>query len=251
MKIVWLASYPKSGNTFARMLLYTYQFGKSHNSDAIGEKIPDIHLLMHQGKDLDVHSDQRTFVKTHFCHSANHPHAQATDGYIYILRNPRDVLLSNARYFGETENLDNLRKFSLAFINKLGVPRWRQEGMGSWNEHLASWLYSANKVPHIFIKYEDLRINTVDTLKHIVRFLGEEPDNSRIQMAVKECAIDEARKFEIEEKRRGRKSMFCLPSNNTSFVGEGKMGQSLAFIGDDIETFYQERFGNFVHLYNY
>lgn len=251
MKVIWLASYPKSGNTFIRMLLHTYLFGKSQNSYEIGKRIPDIHQILSQKKILDVHNDQQIFVKTHFCLSGNHPYAEATAGCIYILRNPRDVLLSNARYLGAIKNLDELREFSLSFINNFGVPRWRQTKMGSWPEHFASWLYSANTTPLIFIKYEDLRMDTANTLKRVVRFLGKEPEDSRIQMAVKHCAIDEARKFETEEKKQGRKSIYVDLPNNASFVGEGKIAQSLVFIGEDVEALYQERFGKFVHLFGY
>jgi aryl sulfotransferase len=251
MKVVWLASYPKSGNTFIRMLLHTYLYGKSQDSEEVGRRIPDIHRLLSQKKVLDIHGDQRIFVKTHFRLSGSHPYEEATAGCVYILRNPRDVLLSNARYLGANGNPDDLRKFSIAFINNFGVPRWRQMKMGSWPEHLASWLYAANRVPHIFIKYEDLRIDTANTLKRVVSFLGEESEDSRIQMAVNHCAIDEARKFEIEEKKHGRKSIYDDLPNNAPFVGEGKIAQSLAYIGEDIEALYQDRFGKFVHMFGY
>ncbi len=251
MKVVWLASYPKSGNTFIRMLLNTYLSGKLHDSDEVGRRIPDLHQLLSQERALDGHSDQQRIVKTHFCLSDNHPYAEATVGYIYILRNPRDVLLSNARYFGANGNPDDLRKFSIAFINNFGVTRWRIMKMGSWPEHVASWLYSVNKIPHIFIKYEDLRTDTANTLKRVVSFLGGEPEDSKIQMAVMHCAIDKARKFEMEEKKQGRKSIYVDRPNTPSFVGDGKMAQSLVCIGEDVETLYQERFGKFIHMFGY
>jgi hypothetical protein len=251
MKLVWLASYPKSGNTFARMLLHTYLYGKSQDSGEIWGRIPDIHQILHQKNILDVSDGRQILVKTHFCLSDHHPNIEATTGYIYILRNPRDVLLSNARYLGADGNQDDLRRFSMSFINNLGVPRWRQMNMGSWPEHVASWLNSANRVPHIFIKYEDLRMDTANTLKRVVSFLGEVPEDSRIQMAVNHCAIDKAREFEKEEKRQGRKKIYVDMPNNASFVGEGKIAQSLTCVGADVEALYQEKFGRFVSLFGY
>jgi len=251
MKVVWLASYPKSGNTYIRMLLHAYLFGKSQDTEEVGRRIPDIHQLLSQNKVLEDRGDQQTFVKTHFCFSANHPYADTTAGCIYILRNPRDVLLSNARYLGADGNPDNLRKFAIHFINNFGVQHWRQMNMGSWPEHLASWLYSANRLPQIFIKYEDLRTDTANALKRVIRFLGEEADESRIQAAVENCAIDKARKLEMEEKKQGRKNIYVDLPNNASFVGEGKIAQSLAFIGDDVEALYQEKFGRLVPLFGY
>jgi len=251
MKIVWLASYPKSGNTFIRMLLHTYYFGKSQDSEEIARKIPDLHQLLSQKKVLDVQADQKIFVKTHFCLSATHPYAEATTGFIYILRDPRDVLISNARYHGLDKNPDDLRKFAISFINNYGVLRWRQMNMGSWPEHVSSWLYSVNKIPQIFVKYADLRTDTANALKRVVSFLGEEAEDSRIQMAVEHCAIDKARQFEIEEKKQGRNNIYVDLPNGASFVGEGKISQSLAHIGEDVESLYQEKFGKFVHMFGY
>jgi aryl sulfotransferase len=251
MKVVWLASYPKSGNTFIRLLLHTYLFGESQDSETIGKSIPDLHQLLAQNNTLDPDSDQQIIVKTHFCYSDNHPYKESTIGCIYILRNPRDILLSNARYLGADSNQDELRKFATAFINNLGVAHWRQMNMGSWPEHLASWLYSANNLPHIFITYENLRTDTANTLKRVVSFLGMEPDDSRIEMTVRHCAIDNARNFEIEEKKKGRKNIYVDLPNNASFVGEGKTAQSLTHIGEDIESLYQEKFGKFVNIFGY
>lgn len=251
MKVVWLSSYPKSGNTFIRMLMHAYLFGKPQDTEEVGRRIPDIHLLLSQNRVLEDRGDQQIFVKTHFCFSAKHPHAESTSGCIYILRNPRDVLLSNARYLGADADPDKLRKFAIHFINNLGLPHWRQMNMGSWPEHLASWLYPANKMPQIFIRYEDLCTDTANTLKRVVEYLGEEVDDSRIRAAVEICAIDKARKLEMEEKKQGRKNIYVDLPNNASFVGEGKIAQSLAFIGEDVEKLYQEKFGRLVSIFGY
>ena len=45
MSIIWLASYPKSGNTWLRFLLYNYLFGEVRRSGDIARRIPDIHTL--------------------------------------------------------------------------------------------------------------------------------------------------------------------------------------------------------------
>ena len=251
MKVIWLASYPKSGNTFIRMLLHAYLFGNGQNTEEVGERIPDIHQLLSRNKILEDHGDQKIFVKTHFCLSASHPYAKATAGCIYLLRNPRDVLLSNARYLGADRNPDDLKKFALHFINFFGVQHWRQMNMGSWPEHLASWLYAANRQPQIYVKYEDLRTDTANTLKRVVSFLGEEADDARIQAAVEHCAIGKARKLEVEEKKQNRKNIYVDLPNNAAFVGEGKTAQSLAFIGEDIEELYQEKFGKLVNIFGY
>ena len=248
MKVVWLASYPKSGNTFLRMLLHNYLYGETKDTGLVSERIPDIHL--HKTV-LNTSSDERKLVKTHFCFSWNHPYAEHTSGFIYIMRNPRDVLLSSARYLCTTSSHDELRKFSQYFINEMGVPLVRKLRVGNWPEHVASWLSFAPKVPHLFITYEDLRMDTGKILRSALHFIGLEPDDSRIQMAVDSCEINKARTHEIEEKKLGRIVIYNELPNNRYFVGEGKTGQSLIHIGEDIEQLYKDKFGSIANLFGY
>ena len=94
-EIIWLASYPKSGNTWVRFFLYSYYVGIPMKSGDINHKIPDIHST----PELLQSAENRIFCKTHFLASDKHPHIKDTAGIIYLLRHPRDVLLSNLNYF--------------------------------------------------------------------------------------------------------------------------------------------------------
>ena len=123
--------------------------------------------------------------------------------------------------------------------------------MGAWTEHVACWLIYTTSIPHIFIKYEELRADPFNTLKRLVTFMGIEPENLRIQAAVDSCEINNARKFEVAEKELGKTKIYNQLPNNENFVGEGKVGQSLTSINEDIETFYKKKFGKFINLFNY
>ena len=251
MGIVWLASYPKSGNTYARMLLHNYLYGETTDTEVIAERIPGIHSLVGNNFELKLESDETRIVKSHFCLSRQHPHYKLTSGFIYILRNPRDVLLSNARYYGATSDPELLRKFAKKFIENLGLPRWQQSNMGTWPEHVASWLYQTSRIPNIFIKYRNMRSDPAAALRSMVIFLGMEPDESRIQAAVDSCDISKARKLESANKKLGKTGVFDSLPNSGKFVGEGKVGQSLTGIGEDIEDLYKNKFGKFIGLFDY
>ena len=131
MSIIWLASYPKSGNTYARMLLHNYLYGDVQDTEIVAERIPGLHYLLSQKIELKVKRNEKKLVKSHFCFSPKHPYFIKTSGFIYIIRNPRDVLLSNARYFGATSSPDKLRRFAKTFIENLGVPHWKKNRYGS------------------------------------------------------------------------------------------------------------------------
>ena len=60
MEIVWLASYPKSGNTWLRFLLYCYLFGAPRDSAQILRKLPDIHV-----SGYELSGAGRVYCKTH------------------------------------------------------------------------------------------------------------------------------------------------------------------------------------------
>jgi hypothetical protein len=175
MGVIWLASYPKSGDTFARMLLHNYLYGETQDTEVVAERIPDIHCLIPENIELHIKHGEEKLVKSHFCCSRQHPYFDLTSGFIYIVRNPRDVLLSNARYLGADSSPIELRYFAKKFIESLGVPHWRKNTMGTWSEHVASWLFFAASVPHIFVKYEDLRSDPVNSLIRLVSFMGMEP----------------------------------------------------------------------------
>ena len=144
LKIVWLSSYPKSGNTFARFLLAHYFHDNVACSADVDRHIPGIHSMLSQGIQLDTRMSANLMIKTHFRMSARHPYLQNTTKFIYIVRNPRDVLLSNSRYSGVTNNQQiDVASFAREFIKFRGVPRWQKMNMGSYPEHVTSWLGTA------------------------------------------------------------------------------------------------------------
>ena len=124
--IVWLASYPKSGNTFVRSLLSSYIFSKdgNFNFDLLKniKQFPDNSLFKQLGIDTNDEvemfknytnaqkifnkKDSIRFLKTHSCFF-NNKKFQFTDrhntlGVIYIVRDPRNIVTSYAHHFQTT-----------------------------------------------------------------------------------------------------------------------------------------------------
>lgn len=252
MKIVWLASYPRSGNTFLRVLLHNYLFGKTDDGRIIEERIPDLHKLSMRQATLDKNSDIACFVKTHFMYTDSHPYADDTIGFVYLLRNPRDVLLSNAKYLNATSSTEELSEFAKSFILHNGVTRWYHMKYGAWSENIASWLMQANKTSSMFIKYEELRQNTSNTLGMLIRFIGMEPDQQKLRYAVDSTTIESMRNMETKESTLGGIHLFNKPEGGEDhFVGEGRMNQSLAGISEEVEDLFLKKFGKFMTLFGY
>ena len=253
-QIVWLSSYPKSGNTFVRFLLANYFFDGISSSAGVDKRIPSIKRVLSHGIQPQAMIGSRVIVKTHFL-STRHPLVKETEtaGFIYVVRNPRDVLLSNSRYSGVTGNKPiDTAGFAREFIQHMGVPRWRTENFGSWPEHVASWLSAAPRIPHIFVRYEELKRNTREELTRILLFLGEQPTEIKLERALAYSSLDAMKRMEQKEKATNTMSgVFGDQGMDNYFVGQGNSGQSLEYLGDDIEHEFVARFGGLMTMLGY
>ncbi len=92
MGIVWIASYPKSGNTWVRFLLAAYFSGPIQSSEQVSAAIPD--LLQGGDPRPALARGQTAYMKTHLPWSAAHPYAADTDRAVVVVRHPKDVCLS-------------------------------------------------------------------------------------------------------------------------------------------------------------
>ena len=244
MGIIWLASYPKSGNTWLRIFLYYYLFGELRKSDDLASNIPDLHV---RSIVKPSNSGGATLYKTHFLWSPQHPHIDQSSGFIYVLRHPKDVLLSNLNYIRLVGN-DTISdaQFARRFIEQLGVPQWRRLGMGSWPEHAQSWLHNP-QMPHLVLRYEQLRENPKHYFSQAIEFLGMEVDEHRLNRAIFASSLGEVKKFEERERKKGLHREIFAGSQEAAqkgfrFINEGKTGQTLAHIDQRLDGEFDRAF---------
>ncbi len=198
--LVWLASYPRSGNTFLRLILNNNFAKKSfsiYNDLKVIGRIPEIaEIVGHQYKDwsflgqsplkldLDNYSKldairyqggEPFFVKTH---SAYHQ-GFSPDKVIYIYRDGRAVMDSYASYQVKFNNESSCKKMIIANTICRGELPDRQRSdwdnhTKTWGEHHVSWAeHPAEKI--LFLKYEDLKNNYLEAIKQLALFLNLEP----------------------------------------------------------------------------
>ena len=249
MKITWIASFPKSGNTYLRFLLYNYLFGAMDHSQELARRIPDLHKLISAKKTLNLEVKKQTFVKTHFPFNKEHPYLENTEQYIYIVRNPLDTMLSNARFFGcDFDNPKKLKNFIEHYIKHATTQRWINLKYGTWPEHIGAWVGALARHPGCLIRYEDLRHQPEQTLKHVLSFLGQEIDEDKLKVAVERSSIDTLRKMEDKE---GKSGVFTTASASNRFVNEGKTNQTISDIDPQLQVSFDKRFGDLARLYGY
>jgi hypothetical protein len=255
-KIIWLASYPKSGNTWFRSFLTALKTDKE--SFDINELKTD---GIFSGKEhleniLDVESDelyqheiekyqslawtyasknakQKQLVKIHDAFDFL-PHAEnkalipdeATFKALYFVRHPFDVVPSLANHSGK--NIEQTVKFinhsDSAFINiqktkNLAANQFYQH-LGTWNEHVKSWLLYP-KFPVMFLRYEDMKMNSFETFKKAIEFIELDYSDQQIHEALETTKFENLRKQE-EEKGFKEKSVKTKFFFNKGEINYGK-----------------------------
>ena len=232
--IFWLASYPKSGNTWIRMFLRSY-FLSSNQKFSLNEKgmldfevsnFPTSELLKNANidysnfhniaknwvtlQDIINLNGKLNFLKTHNgnFNLGNYPFTNTdnTIGGLYIVRDPRDVVLSYANHFGvnndvSTDMLIDEENGEQYFDEKLKEKYFRSL-MGSWSMNYLSWRHYKGRKIHL-MRYEDLvknpKKNFIKMLEYINSIISINIDQNRISKAVEETAFHKLQKLENRE----------------------------------------------------
>ena len=254
MQIHWLASFPKSGNTWVRFLLYQYLYGDLTDTILLGRRIPDIHA----GDFPRAESGTKTLlVKTHWGLSPRMPHVERTAGAIYIVRHPKDVMLSMLNYYRlrEPKAPWTDEQFVRLYIRGGGDPGSVRNGFGSWEDNVMSWT-SQRQFPLLLIRYEDLKADAGRTLRRMVEFLGEPVDDDRIGIAVAASTFERMRDLEAREKAANHSGNVFIGGKaeldrGLMFMSKGRSGQTLASIGPTLDREFDERFASAAWLMGY
>jgi len=245
--IIWLASYPKSGNTWFRAFLSALLSGKEVNINrlSVNHSFAD-HAFFNQAtqlnaselpesevnvlkplvaKYLSANYKKKVFVKIHekfFYPNKNHPiiPIDHTLEVIYLIRNPLDIAISFAHFSKlPIDNVVSLMNHDYT-LNKTrnGVgTHLIPERLGTWSEHVNSWTKNKEIMVHV-VRYEDLSNSTFGTFKKAVEAIGLEYSDDEISMAIEACSFE---KLKSQEAKHSFKEKY----NSTNFFfRKGKAG---------------------------
>jgi Sulfotransferase domain len=166
--IVWVSSFPRSGNTFLRIVLkhlYAVRTSVVYDVDGVAERLgADMIGFTERPATIEVMrvSSQVHFVKTH---RQRDDQIKETDPAICLVRDGRDALVSWARLTSEADSSryeSELRRM---------IARRDTVGTGSWGRNVLSWLVP--RAPQrILLRYEDLVRNPRRSVEHVVTTLA-------------------------------------------------------------------------------
>ena len=247
--IVWLASYPKSGNTWTRAFVHNLIHVTSGTAQA--QQINDLNQFSmgsaakpffeevlgfaptNQHRDQIAAARARVqqhvadavegliFIKTHQGLVVDRGHVTinfaVTSGAIYIVRNPLDVAISYAHHLGRS--IDR----AIEFMNRQnaevsGNDKQVYEVYGSWSQHVMSWTRKPH--PAIYVmRYEDMLNEPQKTFGALARHLLFKPSDEQLTDAIDRSSFERLREQEEKDGFRER------PEKAERFFREGRAGQ--------------------------
>lgn len=248
--IVWLASYPKSGNTWFRVFLSNL-FSDSpqavhinnlnltsissnrglidsylgiHSAELDAEEVDNLRPQVYQK--LSQESEGETYIKTHEAWTKNSKGIpifpeEITLGVIYIIRNPLDVAISYS--FHNNESIDSTisvlnDEVSALCERKDRISIQTRQKLNSWSGHVSSWI-EESKLPVHVIRYEDMLHDPGNAFKGAIDFLKLEYGEPEIVSAIINSSFDTLRMMEDNDGFKER------AINSRVFFREGKSNQ--------------------------
>jgi hypothetical protein len=247
--IVWLASYPKAGNTWTRAFLHNLvnvtsgqpqaqqinelnQFstgvaGKWLFEDVLGfvptdkdrDQIAAARARVHEHIANSI--EGLAFIKTHSALLIDRGHPtinfSVTSGAIYIVRNPLDVAISYAHHLAKPID------FAIDFMNLKNAEtsvteKQIYEVYGSWSQHVLSWTRKPHRAIYV-MRYEDMLAEPQKTFGALARHLLFKPSDSELADAIESSSFEQLREQEEKDGFRER------PEKAERFFREGRSGQ--------------------------
>jgi hypothetical protein len=224
--LVWLASYPKSGNTWTRIFLANYltnaqqpvsinqarHFGVGDNAAEMYDRVAGrrinrgdnaLTMRLRDGvmRGISNNNADVNLIKTHnTCKMAwGYPLIpnQFTRSAIYVMRNPLDMVMSYARHYDLT-----LEKATEAICHKDNAlssdDAMVTSFLGTWSDHVTTWT-SVQPYPVLILRYEDLLETPEQEFTKVVEHFGMTVDPERLDRAIRFSSFKELKSQEEKE----------------------------------------------------
>jgi len=228
--IIWLASYPKSGNTWLRSLLASYYFSDDGTfefdllkkidaypsvayfkkyKDNFSNPVSTSRYWISEQENINKDNKVR-FFKTHNAmvkiNGNSFTNENNTLAAIHIVRDPRNVITSIANHFliSQEEAFDFLMTENKGIIQKINNRYLGFNALCSWKFHEKSWS-ECNKFPVLTIKYEDFQKEVLKTFEKVINFILNitKSKNSfnldKAKKSIESCDFEKLSKLENEK----------------------------------------------------
>ena len=239
-----ITSFPKSGNTWMRFIIYDLFFNQKqiniNNSFEINKFIPPIHKLNFQNKQIILNKslNKEIFLKTHF--GFEKLKMMPIDKVIIVIRHPFDVLISLLNYYEINEN--QREEMLNYFCSKNTLPFLQKFQFPSWDQHIESWINSGKNY-HI-VKYSNLIDSFENEIKNLCIFLNLKISDNKIKFIKNNTKFESLKKIEIKERENNQYGFFNenMKGKKTNFMNKGGYGNYKNFFNSFEQTKLQNSF---------
>jgi len=222
--LIWLASYPKSGNTWLRLFLGCWLADHPISINELGQcglgfgdARPDLYEGASGKPVAEISHDEvtrlrpliqrnmaveeRVFMKTHSAMAVINGHPtivrEVTEGAVYVVRDPRDVAVSFASHYGL--DVDGAIEHMAAPDHRIKSPGVEiYQYTSSWSLHVESWT-GEESFPVLLLRYEDMKTKPGPTFNKLVRWLGEIPKGGEVARAIRNTEFSKLKRQEAEQ----------------------------------------------------
>jgi len=252
--IVWLASYPKSGNTWLRVFLANYIYNSEKpvpinqihrvgigdsNSKAyrmVTKEVLDptnpmqgarirpavLQAIVNNKADINL-------VKTHcenaIAYGVKLIPPELTRSAVYIMRNPLDMIVSYASHYGNTidEAIEGIARKDNSL---LGGGDTVYQYLGTWSNHVIGWS-KARKFPVLMLRYEDMLKDPHEAFDRVIHHIGLPIDRDRLERSVRFSD------FKLLQEQEKKTSFVENSDNQDLFFRSGKSEQWKTELNED------------------
>lgn len=270
--IIWIASYPKSGNTWVRSIISSLIYSNDGNFDFdLLKKIQqfpnkkyfenftnDFHNIneikkywIESQNFLNLDKEVK-FFKTHHINCKIGEHAftnkNNTLGTIYVVRDPRNLINSFTNHYSidknTAKNFITSRQSVTGALGEMKKDNNIFTILGSWNDHLKSWTKMNQNL--LLIKYEDLIKNPLNEINKITKYLGNLIDFSyneeKINNIINSTSFEVMKKKETEEGFH-ESVMDNTNENKVNFFNLGKENKWEKYLNSEDQEFIKDKLG--------
>ena len=247
--VIWLASYPKSGNTWFRAFLTALlnpgnagiDINNLHpaiiassrqlfdevtgvsSADLLPDEVDRLRPLVYRQNALE--SEELLYHKIHDAWRivpGGEPlvPADVTRSVLYFIRNPLDVAVSFANHLHASidKTIGIMNNPSYAFCDSSDrLPNQLRQVLLTWSGHIESWVDRSGLPVHA-MRYEDMLTRPLYTFSKAVSFIGLNPTALQIQQAL------EAASFERLKEQENEKGFSEKSARSPSFFRKGVAG---------------------------
>jgi len=226
---IFVVSYPRSGNSWVRFMLSTYLHDIKTDWTNFKEHCP----MMYHTDNISLNRIKSPRV------IGSHELYDQVPNSVYIIRDPRDVMISQYFYNLKRGHIDcEFDEWFDRFVNE------KPRSFGSWKENVKSWFNHAD----YFIFYEHLLEDTHQELENIICNVTDTNtfNRDRIDKSVEWCRFENMKRLEHKQGYLKSESKRNIP-----FMRKGKSKQWQVFLSNDQQNIFYNKFKGILDTLNY